>query len=69
MLAFLDDGDVARLRLATARHHPSIHDDWLIEHGAEAIAHGTAVTGNPFIDAHADDGAEAGKVSVSGSTG
>ena len=56
MPAFLYLRDSARLRLAAARHHPSIHDDWLIEYGAEIIADHVAVGRDPIIRAHSNYG-------------
>ena len=56
MPAFLYQGNSARLRLAAARHHPSIHNDRLIEDGAETIADHVTVGREPFVDSHANNG-------------
>jgi hypothetical protein len=44
------------LRLASARNDPSIHNDRLIEDGAETIADQVAVSRNPFVGSNSNNG-------------
>src|SRR4029077_1338988 len=56
MPAFLHQRDSTRLRLATSRHDPSIHNDGLIEFGGETVAGHIPICRNPVVDAHANHG-------------
>ncbi len=53
-MAFLDLGDASGLRLAAARHYPSVDHDGLVKLAAEIVADHVAIAGNPIVDAHTD---------------
>ena len=55
MAAFFHDRDSACLRLAAPSHNPSVHDDGLLDGGAEIVADYVVIAGEPFVDAHTDN--------------
>jgi hypothetical protein len=53
--ALLYKRDTASLRLSTARYNPSIHNDGLIQDGAETIPGHVTISRDPFVNTHSNN--------------